>query len=245
MSKERLPLQTAFNARTLGGYAGKHGRTTCDTFIRSDCFIPMSREDINTLLDMDLRMVVDLRSETEMRRVPSGFASVQNVTYIHQPLMNARQMKQADTFEQTYTFLMGDMYIDILNHSQSAVRALFEAMAACKQGKVMFHCSAGKDRTGITAALLLLLAEVNANTVVEDYALTDTFLAPIKDRLRASLPLAIPKAAVDEALSSRADNMRQAIRHMDQQFGGARGYLEQIGIDPQAIDFLIKRMFES
>jgi protein-tyrosine phosphatase len=108
---------------------------------------------------------------------------------------------------------------------------------------VLFHCAAGKDRTGVAAALLLELAGVDDETIIEDYAVTERLLAPLKDQwlpqmrergfdeTKAAALLAAPRADVEATL-----------RHLRERFGDGEGYARAIGVADSAISAVRARL---
>jgi protein-tyrosine phosphatase len=230
--KTKLPLDTAYNIRDLGGYPARGGASTSARLLRGDCFVPMSGADRRTLLDMGVTAVIDLRGESERARLPSGFCNCSSVTYDAIPLIDdaphgaARRTLPAD-------FTMGDMYTDMLDNARDAVLAVFRriALAAPSSGRLLFHCTAGKDRTGVIAALLLSLAGVSGEDIVRDYAQTDENLFPVRDILRENSGVpAMLGALTEEFLSAKPRNMEKMLSHMDREYGGSDCYFARAGL---------------
>ncbi|MFE7527597.1 tyrosine-protein phosphatase [Kitasatospora sp. NPDC057542] len=196
-----LGLRGALNARDLGGYRAADGRILrCGVVLRSDGLNHVTVEDLGPLGALGLRSVVDLRSMDEVRqagldRLPGG------VTLHHLPLLAADfdiflliREALADHSPQRQRALLGDgraaalmtgLYRWFVTDPVARERfaALLRLLAAPEGPPLLFHCSAGKDRTGWAAALLLTALGVDRGTVLADYLLTNERSAPVVRRV--------------------------------------------------------------
>ena len=179
--------------------------------------------------------VIDLRSDGEIARSPSPFAGGAGATYLHRALIDDRNMNNigeaADMLER---------YLFIVNTRPHAFADVFTSIAAA-QGAILFHCFAGKDRTGIVAAMLLALAGVSPEDIAVDYAETDVQLATQYE------------IWINEAEPERRDSFRAELQcpperilgvldHIQRKWGGVEGYLESAGVAPAMIDALGARL---
>ncbi|MFJ6617383.1 tyrosine-protein phosphatase [Kitasatospora sp. NPDC091335] len=195
-----LGLRGAINARDLGGYRAADGRILRrGVALRSDGLNHVTAEDLAPLGALGLRSVVDLRSMGEVRqagldRLPGG------VTLHHLPLLAADfdiflliRDALADHSPQRQQALLGDgraaalmtgLYRWFVTDPVARERfaALLRLLAAPDGPPLLFHCSAGKDRTGWAAALLLTALGVDRGTVLADYLLTNERSAPVVRR---------------------------------------------------------------
>jgi protein-tyrosine phosphatase len=243
-TQRKLPLEMAHNARTLGGYRTRSGRITSDRLIRADCMVPLSAGDRDVLIDRGISAVIDLRSADEIAKIPSAFFGSAKVDYHNIPLLSGA----AGDMRFPKDFTMGMMYIGLLEGAANALRDVFRVIAKASgaEGKLMFHCAAGKDRTGVVAALSLDLAGVDDETIVRDYAETGRNLAPVMDLLRENggVPADMGELT-DELLSARAENMETMLRFLNGKWGGARAYLSEIGLSGAETALIYKMMTES
>lgn len=111
----------------------------------------------------------------------------------------------------------------------------------------VFHCTAGKDRTGLLAALLLSLAGVDDEAIAEEYALTDQGLAPLRElfvtRLLANPVLEGDEPGVRNMVSSKRENMRAALGMVREEFGGWEVYVrERCGLGEGEVGRLRRRL---
>ncbi|QIW99935.1 hypothetical protein AMS68_005453 [Peltaster fructicola] len=120
-------------------------------------------------------------------------------------------------------------YTDILTSGTDAYTKILRHLAQPKPQPCLYHCTAGKDRTGILTALLLLLAGVDEDTIAEEYSLTDAGLKHLRplfiERLLKNPALEGNEAGVQNMVSSKKENMLASIDMIKTQFGGAEGYL--------------------
>ncbi len=121
---------------------------------------------------------------------------------------------------------------------------LFSQFAEC-EGPLMFHCMGGKDRTGMTAALLLSCLGVDRETVLDDYELTSRYSGP--DRIPHVVDLFVSGGIAREAaigiLSTPRWTMENALDRLDSTFGGIEAYLRGFGeMDQRTIESLRSRL---
>jgi protein-tyrosine phosphatase len=244
LNYERLiALEGAHNVRDLGGYrTANGGLTRWRSILRGDALHRLSGADIDTLLDNGLTTVIDLRNAHEIAAEANPFVGHAEVRYHNTPLFSAlapvEMMANAGV-----SFDMGDRYCQAIDDCQPAIAEVLKTIADAPEGAVLFHCSAGKDRTGVISALLLANAGVDETTIIEDYALTATISGPLIAGLRdRALGRGTPAALVDIVLASEPRSMRQALDHIGKNYGSVRDYLVYLGFDEPAMERLRSRL---
>lgn len=244
-SHERhIRLDGAHNVRDLGGYAtASGGMVPWRTFLRADALHELSPADIEALLALGLSTVIDLRSDAELAQQPSTFAAREGVRYHHISLFDG--LAPADAMlASSESFDLGVRYIAAIDTCRPALLKVAEAIAEADDGVVLFNCTAGKDRTGIVAALLLSLAGVSAEDIAEDYGLTATIGAVLITKLRARvLSRGLDEAQTSILLSSEPAAMRAFLRHVEQKHGGFRRYLLGTDVESPSVLAIEKRLF--
>ncbi|MCQ1853954.1 tyrosine-protein phosphatase [Neorhizobium galegae] len=244
LSYERLiALEGAHNVRDLGGYQTSNGGLTrWRSILRGDALHRLSKADIETLLDNGLATVIDLRNAQEIAVEANPFAGHAEVRYHNTPLFSALAPVEMMA-NAVVSFDMGDRYCQAIDDCQPAIAEVLKTIADAPDGAVLFHCSAGKDRTGVISALLLANAGVDETTIVEDYALTATISGPLIARLRdRALDRGTPAALVDIVLASEPRSMRQALDHIGKNYGSVQDYLVRLGLDEPAMARLRSRL---
>lgn len=234
-----LAAEGTHNLRDLGGYALPGGRETrWRRVLRGDGLHRLSPLAATRLVDEGLQLVIDLRGPEELSREPNPFAAHPRVRYENVALFD-RLAPIASFGGDAARFDMAARYREAADLCGPAIARVLRLIAEAGEGLVLFHCAAGKDRTGIVAALLLLVAGVDRTLVVEDYARTATVAATLLSELRArALRHGQTEAAVRRFLASDPETMHAFIDHLDGQYGGTIAYLRGIGLGSEEIERL-------
>ena len=164
----RIALEGAVNFRDLGGYdAGDGLQTRWRTLFRADGLGELTETDITVLGELGIRTVIDLRSGSELER---GRFDVEAhpAAFHHFPFIE--ELPDAQDFDRR-PGLLGTQYLEIVRDAGGQILAALEVLATPDALPAVFHCTAGKDRTGVLSAVLLSLLGVDEPTVVADYAL--------------------------------------------------------------------------
>ena len=138
-------------------------------------------------------------------------------------------------------------YRDISASAPSAYSAIFRHLAQPKPTPCVVHCTAGKDRTGVVVALMLMLVGVEDEKIAEEYSLTDLGLAPLKplfiERLIRNPALEGNREGVGNMVSSKKENMAATIVMLRKEYGSAEGYMkDKCGMSEEEIARLRKNL---
>lgn len=183
-----LPLSSVKNARYLGGYLGDRGRKVCKgRVIRSDALSNLTKQDADYLKNVaGLTLVIDLRTAEEVEKSPD--VRIPGVRYENIPLSEEFQTDRMDFLKGLYKNSVTEnerawylseyaridevrqMYynISVDQNSRNAIRRIFRLILE-EEGTVLFHCTSGKDRTGIIAALILYALGCDRTDIIRDY----------------------------------------------------------------------------
>jgi protein-tyrosine phosphatase len=226
----RLAWEGVLNARDLGGYVTADGRETrWAAVVRSDSLAALRPAGRQALLDYGVRSMVDLRLPEEVADHPNPFAEpdTHGIAYA-----NVSILDPAVPPPDEVSTLAAD-YMGILDRYREAVAAVMRAIANAPEGGVLVHCAAGKDRTGLIAALLLGLVGVAPGTIAADYALTAECLRPRDEEWLENGPGdRAEREAWLRKFAPTAEVMLELLDHMDERYGGVEGYLRQAGVAP-------------
>ncbi len=228
-----LPLESTTNTRDLGGLDLLGGGLTLrGRLLRSDAFLSLSAADLAALTSLGLSTVIDLREAGEQQLEPSALLGRAGVDVHHVSVwghVNAGSARPADPWD------ISAFYVAALDHAQPAF-ALGVRLLAEAPGAALFHCTAGKDRTGLLAVLVLEAVGVGRDLVVEDFALTHDRIGSVRARLLADAT----RRGVDphdfaRLLGATPDLILPALEHLDRAFGGAEAYLRRAGVDENTL----------
>ncbi len=227
-----LALSGAYNVRDLGGYRTRAGGLTQRRrLLRADSPQRLTPDDLDLLLGTGLRTVIDLRAPHELANAPNPLGAVAALDYLHLPLFDA--LAPANVHEgATGLDPLPHFYARTLSTRAEALREVMQAITEAPPGAVMFHCTAGKDRTGVIAALLLGNADVREEDIVADYASTERHIAPLVAEFleRARAAGGTDVEAYGRALRSRPETMRRVLADIAQSYGSVPDYLAGIGL---------------
>jgi len=240
---ERLiALEGAVNFRDLGGYAAGDGRRTrWRVLFRADGLGELTESDLSVLRAIGIRTVIDLRSGDELARGRFDVGA-HPVSFHHFPFME--ELPDAQDFERRPGFL-GTQYREFLSDAGGQIRGALEVLAAPDALPAVFHCTAGKDRTGVLSAIVLSLLGVDEPTVVADYALSGEAMA----RLRAKLILKYPEGRdsienLDEVFSADPAQMESLLDHLKERYGSVDAYVAGLGTAPGVVEGLRAGLLE-
>ena len=179
MAKQRLvPLDGAMNFRDLGGYqTTDHQTVIWNKIYRADSLSDLSTGDLKQLTKRHVTVDCDLRSAFEQRAMPDQLTTEMKYVDCHVYAEEGDTDQQSDVpGEILPTDYLGSIYQHILLniHSQHAFgKVMRELVNLAPDEALVFHCSAGKDRTGMMAALILKTLGVDDQTIIKDYLLTN------------------------------------------------------------------------
>lgn len=230
--QRQLRLDVVYNVRHIGGYQTAEGHATSEAVVRSAGLHRLTASGIGGLADTGVQTVIDLRSTEERERDVTPDLGAAGIRHIHAPV-----------FEQDHSPVGMEaefpgyavVYQRMLESGRRAYRTLFEALTETPGG-VLFHCTAGKDRTGVAAALMLGLVGVDRQTVIDDYRVSFDLLRPLlAEWLPAMAERGIDEGRAQQLMDSPAEAMMATLEHLDEAFGGAEGYLRDIGLSAATI----------
>lgn len=233
----RLPLKYACNVRDLGGYPLAGGLATkWRRFLRADDLCNLDQGDIDFLVGYGVRAVMDLRGADELQKNPSPFKGYPGVNYANVPLMGGNVADVTKLAGDRPAGFLPHFYMDLLQHSHAALKQVFDFFAGCQDGCVVFHCAAGKDRTGVTAMLLLGLCGVGKYDLIANY---ETTYANLRNN---AAWLAGMGEYPREAVFSKAEYIEPAIDYIVG-CGGFEAYLSAtVGVSQIHLDRIKERL---
>jgi protein-tyrosine phosphatase len=243
MTVDRLiALEGAVNFRDLGGYTTPDGqRTRWRVLFRADGLGELTGADLAIMRELGIRTVVDLRSGDEVEQ--SRFdVDAHPVAFHHFPFIKA--LPSVEDFERAPGFL-GAQYTEMLDDATPQIVGALTALAAPDARPAVFHCTAGKDRTGLLSALVLSLLGVPEETVVADYALSGEAMARLRVKLMVKYPDGKTLIADSDAVfSADPANMVALFAHLRARYGTVATYASDVGIPDDVVSRLREALLE-
>jgi protein-tyrosine phosphatase len=245
-----IPLRNVHNFRDLGGYETADGRhTRCRTLFRSDSLTHLVGDDLAAVRSLGLRSVIDLRMAEESEKWGRFPIADHPVDYHHLSLMDVMwdpdEAPPADKGPVVATFLY-ERYMDMLDTGGANLGFAVRLLARPGALPAVFHCAAGKDRTGMLAALVLSSLGVADDVIVADYALSGDALGRLITWAEQNRPevLASLKEAPAAHLAAEPDAMTAVLASVRHEYGSARGFLAGVGVTPEVFTALEAALLE-
>lgn len=191
MPTRNLQLDGSVNFRDLGGYPTADGRTVAwRRLFRADGLGSLSEADRQAVGQLGLATVVDLRTPEETER--RGRFPVEHlpVRYHAFPLLDVMPTAEEAPSWTDPGYVTG-RYLGMVRDGRAELAGAVEALAEPDALPAVFHCSAGKDRSGVLAALVLAFLGVPDEYVVSDYALSAEAMGSLFERIKAEYPAAV------------------------------------------------------
>ena len=225
----RVPFEGVVNFRDLGGYPTREGgHVRWGRLFRADALHNLTASDLATYEGLGVRLVVDLRSDTERREMPNPIESRALPLAFRRdegsdepaPALVAASPEEGER-------VLADLYLNHVERSGARIGEILTAMADPDGLPAVFHCHAGKDRTGVIAALLLELLGVDRQVVLDDYELTSRYRSTEhhEGTFQRLVDLGMSRDAAAGVLMAPRWAMRDALEVVDAEHGGVEAYL--------------------
>ncbi len=241
-------LEGASNFRDLGGYRTDDGRIVRSGHLyRADGLDTLTSEDLAVLRTKGLRTVIDLRSSHEIDERGRFPHERHPVAWHHLSVLDKTWDRNgALKRKQPASEFLVEAYSDMLVEGAPRFAAAFGLLARDQALPAVFHCAAGKDRTGLLAALLLGALGVPNEAIVHDYALTELAMPAFLERMANRYPdrqeemAAIPPGFFSATPQAMADTLT----HLEADYGSIEAYLLNAGVSPGTLKTLNNRLTE-
>lgn len=224
-------LKTTQNTRELGGYRAKNGQVTkWRSLLRSDVPNYPCETDFQFLKNYGIRTMIDMRGEKDVARKPSGFAHADGIDYFNYSIDEGSGVPESAE-------AVPESYLDIA--CTANMGRVFRCIADAKGG-VMFHCTAGKDRTGVVSAILLSHAGVSDADIIENYVLTKEYGKERLELVHKNFP------ELDMNIVTPNERFMQAFLELfREKFGNTERYFEEIGLNRAEIERITDKLISA
>lgn len=223
MTYRRYPMKGIANFRDLGGYSCNGGMTKWGVFFRSTSLHKAVEEDVAIMERVGISRILDLRYPGERKEKPD--MPVKGAEWMGISLLGTipvEDLNVNDEEEDTKTLI--NMYRQIIASSRAEIKDSVQAMIQA-EGPALFHCAAGKDRTGILAMLLLGAVGVSREDIIADYEMSHHYI----------------RSFTEDISGSHGSNMQKLFDEIVEEWGSVTGFLQECGISQKELSRLNKK----
>ncbi len=223
----RYAIHSQYNMRDIGGYLTEDNNTTqFGRVIRSDCPLGLNKIDENQIAKLGIQVVIDLRTKEETESRPSRYMNSSDINWFNVSFHNGNESPRSeDSISLTYVKMMEEGAV--INR---VLRIISES-----EGPVLYHCSVGKDRTGIISGVLLRICGVPLVDVISDYQISETLISELIDNYKKENP-----EVADWVGRSKPEYLKESFRLIDAKYGSFSEYLRSIKV-PDTVLLNIQR----
>jgi protein-tyrosine phosphatase len=229
----RIGLEGAVNLRDIGGYPATRGRRVrWRRVFRSDSLSKLTDDDHARLAALGVHTLVDFRLASERQELPNRLAPSSGITSVEIGFMaeGVLEMLRGVSHGTVTRAEIEATFVDqyrrfVTDHQAEFARALALALDE-RNLPLLLHCTSGKDRTGFAISALLLALGTPQESVLEDYALTNSYMRDISQFFSASTPPEL----LHSVMTARTNYLQAAFEQMQRSFGSVDAYLAR-GLD--------------
>lgn len=233
-SQRWIELDGADNTRDLGGLpAADGGYTRFGRLLRAGTLQDLTADDVTYLTEiLGIKAVVDLRLPDEAAREGSALSGIPGIRYFSLPLSSAGKIRSDLVADAAEMDVVGH-YVALLEGSAANIVTAARLFADAVTRPAIFHCAAGKDRTGVLAAVVLDAVGVGREAIIADYALTGQRMERISARLLQLETYRNMQAlcrGIKGAATADEDSIAAFLGELDTRYGGGAGYMTAHGL---------------
>lgn len=267
-----LPVQGIVNARDLGGYPGADGRTVkAGMLLRAASLADAKDADLEYLASLPVKEVIDFRLDFELKGREDRM--VPGAQYIRLPVNSSagtkmdsdkdaekiRNQKHFDinkvimiaAFNDKAQVMAENLYPNMVfsEECQKQFAAFLQQVVDAQDGAVLFHCTQGKDRTGLASAYLLAALGVDRETIIADFDITNKVYEKDVRKLTRRVRLFGGKekevAVIRSFIGANTENFTKTLDRIEKQYGSLEAYLTgPLGLGPEDIETLRNRYLQ-
>ncbi len=242
--ERRIVLDGLHNLRDIGGYPTTDGKTIkWRTLFRSDSLHALTEESLAAVRALGLRTIVDLRRAGEIAEEPNLFANDGEIRYLNLPIFDDSNVQSLDLAHRTHRAL----YESYVENCRPQLRAVLIALTDDAAQPALVHCKVGKDRTGVSVALLLGAAGVPDAIIADDYAVSAGYLEPLLVRWRVQMVARGDAAEIERwenLIQSPREAMLDLLQYLHERYGGVVPYLRTLDLTDDQIATMRRAIVE-
>ena len=240
--ERRIVLEGAVNFRDQGGYPTENGRfVKWRRLFRSDSLHDLTESDVQTITGtLGLTTIVDLRSINSVLEDGRGLLALSGIAYHNYPFLERRGIEPPTSGSDPGERLTA-IYQWILLNAGTLMAQAFNALAQDVNQPALFHCNAGKDRTGVLGATLLSVLGVSREDVVADFLMTNEVIDGILARIKKMPGF---QDSTREGIMAPQPAIEKFLDVIEREFGGPESYLLRHGVHQEIINGFKESMLE-
>ena len=256
LANRHIYFKKVVNFRDVGGLKTTQGRTVkWGKIFRSDNLSQLRTSEFNKFNGLNIKTVFDLRTPQEIEGKEDHLPA--NVTYVHAPsvldhsdLLSGMRSKvlNGEISDEESIKIMAEFYRGIVADNVPALKQLLQTIVNSDE-PILYHCSAGKDRTGITTALILSILKVDRQTIVKEYLLSDYYRRQKVEKMLAKANIAkvvkprIGVGVIQNFMSVDERYLNEAFTYIDTNYGGMDAFIKnQLGISDAQREQIIEKL---
>ena len=228
---KRYLVDSIENMRDIGGYQAKGKKLQYGKLIRSNLPNKITQEDVEELKELGIKKVIDLRTEEEVKNKISVFENDDCFKLFHYEMNGGGKIPESCEMVST-------SYMNMLE-GKDIIRNIFKLLAENNDG-ILYFCNAGKDRTGVITALILMTLGVKKEDIISDYALSSTYM---KDFLEDFAQESSNKD-IKDIITPKTQYMEQFLNDFETKYSNIDNYLNIIGVKEEEITKIREKYLE-
>ena len=240
------PFEGCFNFRDIGGYRNQEGKTIKKgLYFRTGRQDRMTKRDLEQLSDLQISTQIDLRKPDEVLDQGRGPLESMGANYINIAVIPEGGSDQLSKLVGD-TGISGKRYLGYLEFGPTSWLRLFGILADQDNLPVVLHCTAGKDRTGVSTAFLLSVLGVNRDVIEADYLLTNLDTERQADFIESTVgyPDGYDRESMISAAGVPKDAMKDFLDGVESKWGSSVEYLKKIGVTEEQMEMVRKNFLE-
>ena len=240
------PFEGCFNFRDIGGYRNKEGKTIKKgLYFRTGRQDRMTKKDLDQLSDLQISTQIDLRKPDEVLDQGRGPLESMGANYINIAVIPEGGSDQLSKLVGD-TGISGKRYLGYLEFGPTSWLRLFGILADQENLPVVLHCTAGKDRTGVSTAFLMSVLGVNRDVIEADYLLTNLDTERQADFIEGTVgyPDGYDRESMISAAGVPKDAMKDFLDGVESKWGSAVEYLKKIGVTEEQMEMVRNNFLE-
>ena len=246
-AERHYPFEGCFNFRDIGGYLNQDGQQVKKgLYFRTGRQDRMTDRDLLKLSELKISTQIDLRKPDEVADQGKGPLESMGAKYINIAVIPEGGSDQLSRLVGD-TGISGKRYLGYLEFGPTSWLRLFGILADESNLPVVLHCTAGKDRTGVSTAFLLSILGVSRDVIEEDYLLTNLDTARQADFIESTVgyPDGYDRKKMIDIAGVPHDAMKDFLDGVESKWGSVVEYLEKIGISKSQMDKIRQNFLET